>query len=74
MFESCAPLPCPSFPWCFCFLGLFLAAKFLGLLECSLLLFQGFLRVRQAREILGVFEVFLGILQKTKEKKDRGQY
>ena len=33
--------------------------------------FPGFLRVRKVREILGVFEVFLGIFEKTKEKKDR---
>ena len=35
--------PCPSFPWCFCFLGVFLAAEVLGLLGCFLLIFQGFL-------------------------------
>ena len=34
--------PCPSFPWCFCFLGVLLAAKFLGLFGCFLLIFQGF--------------------------------
>ena len=34
--------PCPSFPWCFCFLGLFLAAKFLGLSECFVPIFQSF--------------------------------
>ena len=33
--------------------------------------FPGFLRVREVRTILGVFEVFLGIFEKTKEKKDR---
>ena len=33
--------------------------------------FPGFLRVRQLRKILGVFEVFLGIFEKTKEKKER---
>ena len=33
--------------------------------------FPGFLRVCQVREILGVFEVFLCIFEKTKEKKDR---
>ena len=32
--------------------------------------FPGFLRVRQAREILGLFEVFLGVFEKTKERKD----
>ena len=45
--------------------------KILGLLGCFLRIFQGFLGVRKAREILGVFEVFLGIFIKTKEKKDR---
>ena len=34
-------------------------------------LFPGFLRVREVTKILGVFEVFLGIFEKTKEKKDR---
>ena len=34
-------LPCPSFPWCFCFLGVFFAAKFLGLLS----VFSQFYRV-----------------------------
>ena len=33
--------------------------------------FPGFLRVRKVRKILDVFEVFLGIFKKTKEKKDR---
>ena len=33
--------------------------------------FTGFLRVRKVRKILGVFEVFLGIFEKAKEKKDR---
>ena len=32
--------PFPSFPWCFCFLGVFLAARFLGLSECFLLIFH----------------------------------
>ena len=36
------PFPCPSSPWCFCFLGVFLAGDFLGLLGCFLLIFQGF--------------------------------
>ena len=30
-----------------------------------------FLRVRKVRNILGVFEVCLGIFEKTKERKDR---
>ena len=33
--------------------------------------FPGFLRVRQVREILGLLEVFLGVFEKTKERKDR---
>ena len=33
--------------------------------------FTGFLGVRKVRKILGVFEVFLGVFEKTKEKKDR---
>ena len=33
--------------------------------------FTGFLRVRTARKILGIFEVFLGVFEKTKEKKGR---
>ena len=40
--------------------------------------FPGFLRVRnlnrKVREILGVFEVFLCIFKKTKEKKDRAEF
>ena len=54
---------------CFCFLGFFLAGDFLGLLVfCS---FPGFLSVRKVRNFLGVFEVFLGIFEKTKEKNER---
>ena len=34
--------PCPSFSWCFCFLAVFLAMKFLGLSGYLLLIFQGF--------------------------------
>ena len=34
-------------------------------------LFSRFLRVRKVRKFLGVFEVFVGIFEKTKEKKDR---
>ena len=34
--------PCPSFPWCFCFLGIFAALDFLGFLKCFLLILQGF--------------------------------
>ena len=47
----------------------FLAVKFLGLLG-RVCLVPGFLRVRKVREILGVFEVFLGIFAMTREKKD----
>ena len=32
--------------------------------------FPGFLRVRKLRKILGVFEVFLAIFEKTKEKEE----
>ena len=54
------------FPWCFSCCEL---PWSLGLFSGY---FPGFLRVRKVREILGVFEVFLGIFEKTKEKKDRG--
>ena len=47
---------CRGFPWSF---GVFSAY------------FPRFLGVRQVRKILDVFEVFLGIFEKTKEKKDR---
>ena len=53
------------FPWCFS------SWEFpwsFGVFSAS---FTGFLRVRTARRILGVFEVFLGVFGKTKEKKDR---
>ena len=40
-FSVCAK-PCPSFPWCFCFLGVFLHGHFLGLLECFRLVLQAF--------------------------------
>ena len=33
--------------------------------------FSRFLGVRKVRKILGVFEVFLGVFEKTKERKDR---
>ena len=41
--------PCPSFPWCFCFLGVFLAGDFLGVFECFLLISQ-FLKGSQGEE------------------------
>ena len=44
----------------FYFLGVFLAAKFRGLFECFLFIFQGFQGL-VGRNILGVFEVFLGV-------------
>ena len=47
---------CWGFPWSF---GVFSAH------------FPGFLRVREVRKFLGVSEVFLGVFEKTKEKKDR---
>ena len=58
------------------FLGVFVSLVFL-FLGISLVflsvfcLFTGFSRVRMVRKILGVFEVFLGVFEKTKEKKDR---
>ena len=52
------------FPWCFCFLEIPWS------FEVFSAYFPGFLRVRKVREILRVLEVFLGILEKTKEKKD----
>ena len=33
--------------------------------------FPGFLSVPKVREILGVFEVFVGIFEKTKNRKDK---
>ena len=54
------PIAAISCPFSYCFLGVFLAVKFLGLLGCFLLFVPGFLRVRKVREILVVFEVFLG--------------
>ena len=62
--------PCPFFPWCFCFLGVFLLCSSLVFLSVFCF-FSGFRRVRKARKILGVFEVCLGIFEKSKEKKDR---
>ena len=53
------------FPWCFACCGnpwsFWVFSAY----------FTGFLRVREVILILGVFEVFLGIYEKTKEKKDR---
>ena len=52
LFET--PLPgTPRFaiPNCFCFHGAFLVVKFLGLLECFVLIFQGFLRVRKVEGV-----------------------
>ena len=62
---------CPSCPWCFCFLGVFLAVKFLSFGVFSTY-FPGFFRVRKVREILGAFEVFLGIFQKRPKKDGKG--
>ena len=65
--------PCPFF------LGVFVSLVFF-LLQNSLVflsvfcLFSGLLKVHTARRILGVFEVFLGIFEKTKEKKDNGNH
>ena len=58
------------------FLGVFVSLVFF-LLRKSLVFwvfsayFTGFYRVREVVKILGVFEVFLGIYEKTKEKKHR---
>ena len=53
------------FPWCFsCW-------EFAWSFWVYSAYFPRFLGVRQVRKILGVFEVFLGIFEKTKEKKDR---
>ena len=41
--------PCPSFPWCFGFLGVFLAVDFLGVFGGLSAYFTGILRVRRAR-------------------------
>ena len=41
-FFCVTDVPCPSFPWCFYFLGLLLAVDFLGLFECFLLCLHGF--------------------------------
>ena len=48
--------PCCEIPWSFWVFSAY---------------FPGFLRVRKVRTILGIFEVFLGIFERTKEKKDR---
>ena len=53
------------FPWCFSSCG---NPWSFGVFSAY---FPRFLRVRGVRRILGVFEVFLGIFEKTKEKKDR---
>ena len=65
--------PCRCFPWCFCFLGVFLAAKFpLYFFECFLLILQGVFKGSQGETNPRCFlEVFLGVFEKIKEKKDR---
>ena len=65
--------PCPSFPWCFRFLGVFLAGKFLGLLRVFCLFCPGFLRVRKVTKILGVFEGFPCYFQKDQGKEGQGR-
>ena len=57
--------PCPSFPWCSCFLGVFLAGNFLGSLGCFLLIFRVFEGPARSGD---VFEVFLGVFENTKKK------
>ena len=53
------------------FLGVFVSLVFSLVFWVFSAHFSGFLRVRKVRKFLGVFEVFLGIFEKTKEKKDR---
>ena len=59
------------------FLGVFVYLVFL-FLEISLVflsvlgLFYSVFEGSQSEKIFGIFEVFLGVLEKTKEKKDRG--
>ena len=51
------------FPWCFSCCDI---PWSFGVFSAY---FPGFLRVRKVREILGVFEVFLGIFEKTKDRR-----
>ena len=55
------------FPWCF------FAAKFLGLVRVFCLFSCVFKGLRKVRNTLGVFEVFLGVFDKNKVKKDRAK-
>ena len=64
------PLPCPSFPWCFCLLGVFLPGNFRGVFVYFLLILEGF-KGLLVRIILDAFEVFLGAFEKNREKKVR---
>ena len=57
MFPWCFSCSCCGNPWSF---GVFSAY------------FTGFLRVRKVSKILGVLGVFIGIFEKSKEKKDMG--
>ena len=57
------PLPYPSFPWCFCFLGVFLAAQVLGLFECLLLIFQGFQGFVRWEKVLSLLESLLLVFE-----------
>ena len=54
------------FPWCFC------SWEFPWSFWVFSACFTGFLRIRTVRKILGIFEFFLGVFEKNKEKKDRG--
>ena len=52
-------------------LGLFLAVILLGLLESFRLSSKVFAGAGKVMKVLDVFEVFLGIFEKTKEKEDK---
>ena len=64
--------PCPSFLWCFCFLGVFLAAKFLRIFECFLLTLQGFLGFAKWEDSL-VFLRFSLVFSKKPRKRRTGR-
>ena len=58
----------------FCFLGVFLAVEFLGVLCVCSAYFPVFLRVRMVRKILGIFEVFPWYFQKDQGKEGQGLF
>ena len=76
-------LPCPSFPWCFCFLGICLAVDFLGFFEHFCLLYRDFKGSQSeksfkfqgfaVRKILHVFKGFpCFFVQKDQGKEGQG--